>query len=84
MIFSNNIKNLPKGSNVNIFSIDNTTMDMFMFNDMVKRYKIKFEGQFRCLGTTNKYPYNQIITLDDNFLCLCLNSNFKIIEKDNL
>ena len=84
MIFSNKIKNLPTGSNINIYSIDNTTMDMHLFNDMVKKYQIKLDNQFRCLGTTNVYPYNQIITLDDDFLCLCLNSNFKIIKKDNL
>ena len=72
MIFSNKIIKINNGTNATLWSKDESTLILYLFNKTLKKYEIQLKDKKNCVFLSN-HSYKKIIQLDANTICPCSN-----------
>ena len=86
MIFSNKVYKLAQGTNPSFFPIDSQTTQMYVFSGLSGKKIISYlsENFVRCYKTNEKYSYNKLIKINNNFSAVCFDKNVSIIKNNNI
>jgi hypothetical protein len=79
MIFSNKIYKINDGQNPTLFQQDKDTLNLFLYNKSLKKYKISTNNKKNCVFS-DEYNYKKIIQLSNTAYCPC---NEEFITKIN-
>ena len=80
MIFKNRFINLPDGENLSLYVTDDGVVNLYLFNEKIKKKKLSLEGVVRTENEEVDFDCEKIIQLSDKHLCLCLDGNISIVE----
>jgi len=72
MIFSNKIFKINDGKNPTLFQQDKNTLNLFLYNKLLKKYKILANNKKNCVFS-NEYNYKKLIQLSNTTYCPCNN-----------
>lgn len=83
MIFKNKIIKLPDGENISLFAKDEKKMNLFFYNNGLKKKLLTLENIVRCESAQVDYACDCVVQVSTKRLCLCYNGNITIVATDN-
>ncbi len=80
MIFSNKIYKISSGSNPSLYAKNNNDLILTLFKNLTEKKEIVFSPSTKCLNTSDKFGYNKIIKLDNQFCLICFDKCVSIVN----
>lgn len=82
MIFSTKYKKIPSGTNLSLFPTSANEFDLYLFKNELQKKKLVYSNILKCQNDNQKYNYNSVIKLSDNYLCVALENNMSVVKNN--